>query len=968
MKNRVTLFLCAAILLAAGCSDDSSGKTSKPDSNTCSPKCSEGFSCRDGSCVKDDSGTCTPECKTGFSCKNGECIEDDKDNSCDTCNSDEICVNDECKPCPNIVCNGTCCGENQVCHENRCSEKIVDNTCSACADDQFCENNTCKPCPHEICNGICCKADEKCDLFTRECAATDNGAASCNGFYCDETEVCTESGECAIKCNDGRLGCGPLDTCCKENETCVDNKYCRIVCDETHVICGKAQEEICCDEGLVCENDQCLIPCEGTRCGESLEFCCDTEEMVCAFNHCVKPTSTAPCATDDDCDLWSFCDTASHRCLSQSEDTNACIYRPPIAEFKPKVKWHWTNGTGVHGTPIVINLTDDNGDGKIDENDIPEIVTNTNDSQLAALDGKTGIPHAITEKGLFNSCDDIAAADIDNDGEIEVLAPTSGTSKESHGLKAMVLKKQNDGTYKWKEKHFIQATNLTPPASGAYGIDLHPTIADIDSDGHVEIVTTNGIIKADGDWKDFSCKLNIKSSINVWSYYDLFAVVDLDQDGQMEIILNEVYDNQCNVIIPADSKKWNYAAAADLIPDENNPEYPGELKPEIVRVRSGYVSVWKVYKNDGKWTQRMIWEEKQTSTSGGGNPVIADFDGNTQPDIGVAGRTHLTVFNGQTGKIIWASKTQDATSEKTGASVFDFEGDGIAEVVYRDEVKIRIYAGPGAGKDENGKIIDADKDGYMDGKILWEEAKTSGTIIDYPLIADVDNDGRTEIVIASNIKDWTPAGLDVGITVYSDSNDNWVRTRRIWNEHAYHVTNINEDGTVPMPEQANWLNKRLNNYRANTQPSSGFNAPNFVPDGLKASTDQCKKSGTIRLTASVKNAGSLGISIPVSVSFYISDYEYEGKKYSIYLGTVQTTSPLAPDGTTDVIFDWDHNATIDVDGTPVHLDFTGKKAKITYIVDDDHNQHDDYIPFNECHEEDNTGLSDEVTFCESNVM
>lgn len=947
MSKRVTwIWACAVMFVLCGCSDE--GGKDKASDKTCDPACGEGYACEDGECVEKSEVKPDPEPGTH--------------DGCDACKAGEICVSDTCKPCPNVVCDGKCCGDKEICTDGDCVAASEVNGCDWCTRDQICEENVCKPCPNVVCSDVCCAEGEGCDLFTHKCAAADSdGSLPCGGRYCFEDQVCTETGECAVECKDGRLGCGDNGVCCAADSECFEGERCRVVCAEGLAMCGKAGEEICCAADQVCEQDRCLISCAGIRCGEQLEFCCDSASEVCAFNKCVTPTSENSCTVNEDCDLWSFCDSASGRCIAQSEDTHACTYRPPIGEFKPKVKWHWTNGTGVHGTPIVVNLTDDNGDGKIDENDIPEVVTNTNYGELVALDGKTGKPWAITAQYLFNMNDDIAGADIDHDGKVEILAPTFTKEKDVSklGLLILNLEKQSDDSYKWVEKYFVRATNYWGDQANI-GIDLHPTVMDINSDGDPDIVTTDGVIMGP-DYGTVHCKLGIKGKIN-YAYYDLFAVGDLDQDGDAEIISEALYDKDCNVLIPADSTRWLYTAYADLLEDENDPEHPGELVPEIVRVGNGIVSVWKMYRNGDVWSQKKVWQKNQTSKSGGGNPVIADFDGDGKPDIGVAGRTHLTVFNGQTGDIVWASKTQDATSEKTGASVFDFEGDGVAEVVYRDEIKIRIYAGPGAGKDEKGNIIDADKDGYMDGKILWEEPKTSGTIIDYPLIVDVDNDGRTDIVIASNIKDWTPPGMDVGITVYSDTYDNWVRTRRIWNEHAYHVTNINEDGSVPKREPANWLNRRLNNYRANTQPASGFNAPNFVPDGLVVSRDKCKESKLL-ITATIRNIGSLGISIPVSVSFYIPDYAYEGKTYSVYLGTVQTSSALAADGSQSVSFEWNGKGVIVVDKTPVEITVEGERHRISYVVDDDHGAHSDYIPFNECHEEDNIGLSDEVEIC-----
>ena len=194
-------------------------------------------------------------------------------------------------------------------------------------------------------------------------------------------------------------------------------------------------------------------------------------------------------------------------------------------------------------------------------------------------------------------------------------------------------------------------------------VDMHPQFVDIDSDGSVEVVTTRGVLAGD-EWEQFKCKYALPIVYGAHTY--LPVVADLDQDGNSEIISYKTFYKDCNVIIddalPSVSNvanKWYYAAVADLIPDDNDPENPGELVPEIARVKSGYVSVWKVYKNTVKnsdGTEKVVWSEKQkwmspivnnkgVAGSGGGNLVIADFDGNGQPDIGVASRAYYIVFN-----------------------------------------------------------------------------------------------------------------------------------------------------------------------------------------------------------------------------------------------------------------------------------------------------------------------------------
>src|SRR5206468_3974902 len=61
-----------------------------------------------------------------------------------------------------------------------------------------------------------------------------------------------------------------------------------------------------------------------------------------------------------------------------------------------------------------------------------------------------------------------------------------------------------------------------------------------------------------------------------------------------------------------------------------------------------------------------------------------------------------------------------------------------------------------------------------------------------------------------------PHGVQ-GVRIYEDAADKWVRSRSIWSQHAYAVTHVNEDGTVPRTSQwaTNWTQSGLNNFRQN---------------------------------------------------------------------------------------------------------------------------------------------------------
>jgi hypothetical protein len=246
----------------------------------------------------------------------------------------------------------------------------------------------------------------------------------------------------------------------------------------------------------------------------------------------------------------------------------------------------------------------------------------------------------------------------------------------------------------------------------------------------------------------------------------------------------------------------------------------------------------------------------------GGPPTIADLDGDGAPDIGVAGPDYYRVFSGD-GSVKWQAIGGDA-SGVTGSTAFDFDGDGRAELVYANETELRVFGG-------------------RSGAVIFQTPNQSATWIEYPVVADVDNDGRADIVVASA----------TGVRVFRDENNSWVNTRRIWNQHSYHITNINDDGTVPRVEQNSWQVR--NTYRLNTFPDRSATA---VPD-LTVSSLRVVDQGTgqgIGLSLRVGNAGAAPVS-SAEVAFYDGDPTTGGR----LLG-MTTVTGIAAGGFKDIAF------------------------------------------------------------------
>lgn len=491
----------------------------------------------------------------------------------------------------------------------------------------------------------------------------------------------------------------------------------------------------------------------------------------------------------------------SNEANNVNSTSSACEVRPRIGTLQPVLKWAWTGSATlpsyrqVMSTPIVAPIEDTNVDGRIDENDVPAVIFHTfsgsnyrSDGVLRAVDGKDGHELWTVTDAAYrtNPEGSIAVADIDGDGLVEIIAPKNGGG---------IIAFEHTGVFKWQS---------SVPADVFWG---GASVADLNGDGTPEIVVGNTVLNADGSllWQGTGYQGGYPGFIG-----SLSVVADVDLDGRPEVIAGgAAYSSSGQPLWQNDIVGEGFAAIGN---------FDADTFPEIAVVGNGRVSLLN---HDGT----LIWGPTTLPGGGrGGAPTIADVDGNGVPEIGVAGGSRYVVFKAD-GSVLWSAVTQDLSSNVTGSSVFDFDGDGEAEVVYADERFLRIYRG-------------------RDGAVLFSVPNTSGTTYELPVIVDVDNDGHADIVACTN--DYAFSGNGSGIRVYRDANNSWVNTRKIWNQHTYHITNINDDGTVPRVEQNSW--QVHNTYRLNAFPNrSGAGTPDLTAGQLRFSVNAAGANLTVRI-------------------------------------------------------------------------------------------------------------------------
>lgn len=194
------------------------------------------------------------------------------------------------------------------------------------------------------------------------------------------------------------------------------------------------------------------------------------------------------------------------------------------------------------------------------------------------------------------------------------------------------------------------------------------------------------------------------------------------------------------------------------------------------------------------------------------------------------------------GTLLWQSAMQD-NSGLAGCSGYDMDGDGTYEVLFADEVAVRLYDG-------------------ATGAVLYESfAHNSGTLYEYPVIADVDKDGSAEIIIAENL------GARTGITVYGHAGDGWPASGPTWPSHDFAVTNINADGSIPRTPEASWLKYNVFRARPAVDDPSAADLFGSVVDICIADCN----NGPIKVAIQVNNQGAVDVAAGTPWAFYRND-------------------------------------------------------------------------------------------------
>ena len=413
---------------------------------------------------------------------------------------------------------------------------------------------------------------------------------------------------------------------------------------------------------------------------------------------------------------------------------------------------------------------------------------------LIALDGETG---AIDWERLFAGREIAlgskpAIGDIDLDGKPELVV-IGGYSDFAPTTSMQLYAFEHDGKLKWVSEDLPRVFYVDDIRRVDHTLNESAvTIADIDQDGRPEILAAPSRGPATYHVWDHEGRtlahVQAPGTAIVSGTQTRVTVVDLDLDGDVEIVVgNAAWSHRGELLWSRQdgfihSKSQNFPVVANLDDDPY---------PELIRVRGGASGNLVAWNHDGT----NLWEETRPAGFNDAPITVADVDADGYADILFTNPNAADLFeviDGRDGSVKWS---KSVTTRSIGATVFDLDRDGFVEVIFVDEsARVHVWDG---------------RDGTE--KLVFETGKPRPAAFTVPVFADIDSDGAAELILPGG----GSFGIDAAVSVWESPLDDWAPMRAVWNEQRYHVTNVNDDLTIPALERPHWLVPGLNQAMIN---------------------------------------------------------------------------------------------------------------------------------------------------------
>lgn len=441
------------------------------------------------------------------------------------------------------------------------------------------------------------------------------------------------------------------------------------------------------------------------------------------------------------------------------------------------VPWSGADAVGVVGLPLVASLSDDDGDGAIDLCDVPDVLVLESHYDLSESDAAEELVLVVVSGDDGHVVSTIAPgklsrtvpaiADLDGDGVPEILA----TNRDGH-----VVAFTAAGAPVWESTSEVFDPigwyQLDPPEErylrAIYVATSAIAVHDLDGDGSPEILFGMTVLDANGD-------LRFADPTQGAEFGDITAgrgsvrptVADLDGDGVLEVLMGHVtYDE-------SGEERWRVPG---ITPGNAHPaDFLGDGTTQVLITSDEGLTLVSA-SGEVLWgPTRLGHDNPPLEWCWGHAAAVADLDHDGRPEAIVNScEERLVLRIDEGGPTVLRSEPVPITTSfgapTSGSTAFDFRGQGPDWIAYHHE-ELAVFAGI-----EPPPVSIVSKSFMVDG-------------LEYPVVADVDNDGSADVLLRS--------AYGTSLVAYEDAAHRPSPARRIWNQWAYAPGFVREDATIP---------------------------------------------------------------------------------------------------------------------------------------------------------------------------
>ena len=564
-------------------------------------------------------------------------------------------------------------------------------------------------------------------------------------------------------------------------------------------------------------------------------------------------------------------------------DSATCTFLPKGTEWGVHVDWSSNSIVSNLNSPLV---------GDLDNDGNPDVL-------CFSLNGQTSNTEHWGQGNLDNEMLVFDGVTKQLKATITMESPVSAYDGASYGLvrtsngKGLIVTANYD--YKLRAYDITSPSPSTPywVSDVDYGADpeefaVNVSFADFNGDGHPEVYVRNKVYNAEtGKLLAAVPTTNTGSSFahythNTHRKLSSPMTADLSGNGLPELILgNEIYTvslTNPNGTAGNTATLWMQTAPPALVPVDGHTQVAdfnmdGHLDVFIsirnTDMYSGtvYCYVWDVYNNTVSQPLSI-----NTSFSGKSIPLIADIDNDSSMEMMIQcavansnNKIQAYKYNAVSGtfSMIWDMQP-DEDSYSNSFTAFDFNLDGLLELIICDQSTLRIVNGSGKSHLTHNDTVPV----YVLNSFPFSET----TIMQYPVIADADADGSAEIVSVGSSQ----------LNILKSTTQPWAPARKVWNQYMYNVTNINEDLTIPLhlfnnatpfTDPDSVVRRPFNNFLQQATSIDLYGRPFYaVPDVAVNNASTQIVGDTLLLSFSYCNLGDNTLNAPYPVMVFLNAY------------------------------------------------------------------------------------------------